>query len=146
MYCWCIAGVLLVCWWCVARYTLAVYIHTTYIHLYINLITIPHHPQYSPPPTIPSPKPPTQCPLHNHLHNALTPPQLEGAELLWVDSLGAYFCASANDTECILRVPFPRPVQDERDARSALTMLAQVAWERERRYTPVMPSVDASAA
>lgn len=68
--------------------------------------------------------------------------QLEGAELLWVDSLGAFFCASADNMEHILRVPFPRAVHDEREARSALTMLAQVAWEHERRYAPVMPVME----
>lgn len=31
-----------------------------------------------------------------------------------------------------LRVPFVRPVEDEREARSALTMMAQVAWEAQR--------------
>ena len=36
---------------------------------------------------------------------------------------------------------FAREVTDERDALSTLTMLAQVAWERERNYIPVMPTV-----
>lgn len=31
-----------------------------------------------------------------------------------------------------IRVPFVRPVEDEREARSALTMMAQVAWEAQR--------------
>ena len=30
-------------------------------------------------------------------------------------------------------------VLDERDARSVLTMLAQLAWEQERNYVPVVP-------
>ena len=37
------------------------------------------------------------------------------------------------------RAAFTREVTDERDARSVLTMLAQISWERERNYTPVMP-------
>ncbi len=41
----------------------------------------------------------------------------------------------------VVRVTFAREVTDERDARSTLTMLAQVAWERERNYIPVMSSV-----
>ena len=41
----------------------------------------------------------------------------------------------------VVRVTFAREVTDERDARSTLTMLAQVAWERERSYIPVMSSV-----
>lgn len=32
----------------------------------------------------------------------------------------------------IARVPFYRPVLDERDARSVITMAAQLAWEEER--------------
>ena len=35
-----------------------------------------------------------------------------------------------------VRVPFVRPVEDEREARSALTMMAQVAWESQRPYQP----------
>jgi hypothetical protein len=41
----------------------------------------------------------------------------------------------------VVRVTFSREVSDERDAISTLTMLAQVAWERERNYIPVMPTV-----
>ena len=41
----------------------------------------------------------------------------------------------------VVRVTFAREVTDERDARSTLTMLAQVAWERERNYAPLMSSV-----
>lgn len=33
-------------------------------------------------------------------------------------------------------MPFVRPVEDEREARSALTMMAQVAWESQRPYQP----------
>lgn len=41
----------------------------------------------------------------------------------------------------VVRVTFAREVTDERDAQSTLTMLAQVAWERERNYIPIMSSV-----
>jgi hypothetical protein len=44
----------------------------------------------------------------------------------------------------VTRVPFYREVKDERDARSTLTMLAQLAWERERNYVPVMPQLPAT--
>lgn len=37
------------------------------------------------------------------------------------------------------RASFIREVSEERDARSVLTMLAQVSWERDRQYRPVMP-------
>lgn len=59
------------------------------------------------------------------------------AELLWVDRLGAYVKGVGQDGGCkIVRVPFMRPVEDERDTQSALTMMAQVAWEEERPYAP----------
>jgi hypothetical protein len=80
------------------------------------------------------------------------------AELLWVDRLGVYVRAevsaaadeaaaaaaggAAAEAEMrLVRVPFQRPVLDERDARSALTMAAQIAWEGERSYTPPVPAV-----
>jgi hypothetical protein len=78
------------------------------------------------------------------------------AELLWVDRLGVYVraeVAAADDAAAgaeaatadaemrLVRVPFQRPVLDERDARSALTMAAQIAWEGERSYTPPVPAV-----
>ena len=48
-------------------------------------------------------------------------------ELLWVDRLGMYLRAVRQDGSAPgdLRVPFVRPVGDEREARSALTMMAQ---------------------
>jgi hypothetical protein len=49
------------------------------------------------------------------------------AELLWVDRLGAYLRSVSQDGEVkAVRVPFYRSVDEERDARSMLTMLAQV--------------------
>ena len=35
----------------------------------------------------------------------------------------------------IVRVPFERAVNSERDARSMLTMMAQVVWENERQVS-----------
>jgi len=90
---------------------------------------------------------------------------LASAELLWVDEAGCYVWASflngsdasgkplsaissasldSADGAC-LRVRFPRKALDERDARSALTMLSQLAWEAERQYVPPLPAAVASA-
>lgn len=73
------------------------------------------------------------------------------AELLWVDRLGVYVLselagggdASGNGSggASVVRVPFLRPVLDERDARSAITMAAQLAWESERAYVPAPPAL-----
>jgi hypothetical protein len=84
------------------------------------------------------------------------------AELLWVDRLGVYVRAevaaeggnggSSSEDEAsaseaaLVRVPFQRPVLDERDARSALTMAAQIAWEGERSYVPPLPAVFSEGA
>jgi hypothetical protein len=56
------------------------------------------------------------------------------AEMLWADRLGIYLRAARQDGSPAidLRVPFVRAVEDEREARSALTMMAQVAWEAQR--------------
>ena len=75
---------------------------------------------------------------------------LEGmyvAQLLWIDSLGVYVrVAGSGRPETVVRVQFHRPVTDYRDARSVLTLLAQVAWERDRQYIPAAPSELAAAA
>lgn len=89
--------------------------------------------------------------------------ELGSAELLWVDEAGCFVWASflnessgkplsavssssldSVDGAC-LRVRFPRRALDERDARSALTMLSQLAWEAERQYVPPLPAAVASA-
>ena len=68
--------------------------------------------------------------------------EMEHAQLLWIDTLGLYaFAKLIRRDGFVIRVPFLRPVTEERDARSTLTMLAQVAWEKERSYTPVMPEL-----
>lgn len=60
------------------------------------------------------------------------------AELLWVDRLGCYVKAVAQDgSSKMVRVTFPREIDDERGAQSALTMNAQLSWELERPYQPV---------
>jgi hypothetical protein len=70
------------------------------------------------------------------------------AELLWVDQLGMYINTEVAGREAaeVVRVPFYRPVLDERDARSVITMASQIAWERERAYNPPLPSIFMDAA
>jgi hypothetical protein len=64
--------------------------------------------------------------------------QLEEASMTWVDRLGFDLRVLTREPQNILeiRIPFPREVTDERDARSTLTIMAQIAWERERNYSP----------
>uniref|UniRef100_A0A7S0RU71 DUF2470 domain-containing protein n=1 Tax=Chlamydomonas leiostraca TaxID=1034604 RepID=A0A7S0RU71_9CHLO len=76
--------------------------------------------------------------------------EMSYAELLWVDRLGMWVrveAAGHGDGPHVVRVPFYRSVLDERDARSVITMAAQLAWENDRPYTPPVPSIftDASA-
>ena len=67
---------------------------------------------------------------------------LQAAELLWVDRLGLYvFVKPLGELGQAIRMPFTRPVRDERDARSMLTLMAQQSWELERKYMPVMPGL-----
>ncbi|KAI8104473.1 hypothetical protein M9434_003028 [Picochlorum sp. BPE23] len=66
------------------------------------------------------------------------------AEMAWIDKQGVYMKVSAGGPLQTIRVPFERPIEDERDARSALTMMAQVAWETDRPYAPV-PAVTVSS-
>ncbi|KAJ7565985.1 hypothetical protein O6H91_02G083900 [Diphasiastrum complanatum] len=63
--------------------------------------------------------------------------KVEEASLTWVDRLGfdLRVLTSAPEQIMEIRVPFPREVNDERDARSSLTMMAQLAWEHERHYS-----------
>ncbi|KAL6779628.1 GTRBP1 [Auxenochlorella protothecoides x Auxenochlorella symbiontica] len=70
-----------------------------------------------------------------------SPDDLATVELVWLDSLGFYIrtvpLLPPNEPQT-LRLTFLRPVADEREARSALTMMAQESWERRRPYNPVM--------
>ncbi len=69
------------------------------------------------------------------------------AEMAWIDKKGVYLRASVgNEPVQVVRVGFEREVIDERDARSALTMMAQIAWETDRPYTPQPVVVPAPAA
>lgn len=69
------------------------------------------------------------------------------AELLWLDRLGMYIRSEvAGRAPEVVRVPFYRPVLDERDARSVITMAAQLAWESERDYIPPLPAIFQDAA
>jgi hypothetical protein len=64
--------------------------------------------------------------------------QLEEASMTWVDRLGFDLRVLTKNPQNILeiRIPFRREVVDERDARSSLTILAQLAWEQERNLAP----------
>jgi hypothetical protein len=69
------------------------------------------------------------------------------AELLWLDRLGMYIRSEViGRAPEVVRVPFYRPVLDERDARSVITMAAQLAWESERSYVPPLPAIFQDAA
>ena len=58
-------------------------------------------------------------------------------QALWVDRLGLYIYSKVlRQTGGVVRVPFLRPVSDERDARSTLTMLGQTAWRRSASTSP----------
>ncbi len=77
----------------------------------------------------------------------VSPLQMQYAELLWVDRLGMYIsCTMIGQEPTIIRVPFYRPVLDERDARSVITMSAQIAWEDDRKYVPSLPTIFAEDA
>ena len=55
-----------------------------------------------------------------------------------VDRLGVYlYVQRLGQAGEVVRVAFLRPIIDERHARSSLTLMAQLAWERERSYVPV---------
>ncbi|KAH8938473.1 hypothetical protein BDL97_16G085000 [Sphagnum fallax] len=73
------------------------------------------------------------CNIYTHLDV-----ELEEASMTWVDRLGFDLRVLTREPQNILeiRIPFPREVTDERDARSTLTIMAQIAWERERNYSP----------
>lgn len=63
--------------------------------------------------------------------------QVEEARLSWVDRLGFDMRILTSSHELVeVRIPFSREVLDERDARSSLTMMAQISWEYERNYNP----------
>eukprot|EP00243_Klebsormidium_subtile_P008326 TRINITY_DN390_c0_g1_i1.p1 TRINITY_DN390_c0_g1~~TRINITY_DN390_c0_g1_i1.p1 ORF type:complete len:362 (+),score=61.20 TRINITY_DN390_c0_g1_i1:149-1234(+) len=63
---------------------------------------------------------------------------IDVARITWVDRLGFNLQVLYHEPKQLeeLRVAFPREVVDERDARSSLTMLAQLAWEKEKPYVP----------
>ncbi|BBM97134.1 heme oxygenase (biliverdin-IX-beta and delta-forming) [Marchantia polymorpha subsp. ruderalis] len=63
--------------------------------------------------------------------------EVEEVSMTWVDRLGFDLRVLTKSREMLeIRIPFVREVTDERDARSSLTMMAQIAWERERSYNP----------
>lgn len=61
------------------------------------------------------------------------------AELSWVDRLGFYISyETIHSKNNVLRIAFPRPVEEDRDARSLLTMMAHWAWESDRNAVPTL--------
>ncbi|KAF8057861.1 CYP97C1 [Scenedesmus sp. PABB004] len=67
----------------------------------------------------------------NHLGAPLM--EMAYAELLWLDRLGLYVTAEMEgQAPQVVRVPFHRPVLDERDARSVVTMASHISWEADR--------------
>ena len=61
--------------------------------------------------------------------------------VLWVDKLGfdVRVVTGGNGKVKVLdvRLPFPAPANNQQEALSALTMLAQTLWEEEKQYQPV---------
>ncbi|XP_002973412.2 glutamyl-tRNA reductase-binding protein, chloroplastic [Selaginella moellendorffii] len=70
------------------------------------------------------------CRVYAHLEA-----EVEQASLTWVDRLGFDMRVLTRSPPRIMeiRIPFEREALDERDARSLLTMMGQVAWEKERK-------------
>lgn len=66
--------------------------------------------------------------------------EVEDARIVWVDRLGLDVRVLLRGGEELrdVRIPFPggRPLAKEADARSAVTLMAQLAWEAERAYIP----------
>lgn len=64
--------------------------------------------------------------------------QVEEARMTWVDRFGFDLRVLIRDPVEVreVRIPFLREVKDDRDARAAITLMAQLSWERERQYVP----------
>eukprot|EP00878_Enallax_costatus_P011016 GHUV01011506.1.p1 GENE.GHUV01011506.1~~GHUV01011506.1.p1 ORF type:complete len:257 (+),score=75.14 GHUV01011506.1:766-1536(+) len=72
--------------------------------------------------------------------------EMSYAEMLWVDRLGMYVRAEVFGRSAqVVRIPFYRPVLDERDARSVVTMASHISWEADRKYTPPVPTATPAA-
>lgn len=65
---------------------------------------------------------------------------VESVEMVNIDRLGFDILVTVNGERTGKRIQFPREMKDERDARSNLTMMSQLSWERERNYTPPPPA------
>lgn len=83
--------------------------------------------------------------VSHQLHVPLA--EMAYVELLWVDRLGMYVRTEVEGKEqpSVVRVPFYRAVLDERDARSVITMAAQIAWEADRPYNPSVMLTEVAA-
>lgn len=66
--------------------------------------------------------------------------------MTWVDKLGFDLRVLIREPQQLreVRIPFEREVRDDRDARSAIMMMAQTVWERERKYIPPVVPLAAS--
>ena len=59
---------------------------------------------------------------------------------MWVDVLGCYVRVEARGgAPYIVRVPFASSAIDMRDAKSKITMMAQISWEEDKKYVPETP-------
>ncbi|KAL3701672.1 hypothetical protein R1sor_019694 [Riccia sorocarpa] len=72
-----------------------------------------------------------------NIYAGLKQAEVEEVSMTWVDRLGFDLHVLTKNRQMLeIRIPFMREVADERDARSSLTMMAQIAWERERSLNP----------
>ncbi|KAL2649929.1 hypothetical protein R1flu_018057 [Riccia fluitans] len=72
-----------------------------------------------------------------NIYAGLKQVEVEEVSMTWVDRLGFDLHVLTKKREMLeIRIPFTREVADERDARSSLTIMAQIAWERERSLNP----------
>ena len=66
--------------------------------------------------------------------------QMHTAEFVWIDKRGLYLRGETVDGVAeSLRFTFNRPALNDLDVVSMITMASQVAWEQERKYTPLVP-------
>ena len=57
------------------------------------------------------------------------------AKLIWVDRLGFDMRIYSPQKDVFeVRIPFPREVADEKDAKLSFNSMSQLAWEVEKNY------------
>mmetsp|Transcript_26314 Transcript_26314/g.36358 ORF Transcript_26314/g.36358 Transcript_26314/m.36358 type:complete len:361 (+) Transcript_26314:106-1188(+) len=65
--------------------------------------------------------------------------RVESAQMIWADKFGIDMRATCEGGVLKnVRLSFIREIHDEREARSALTVLGQYAWELEKQYNPIV--------